>query len=152
MMVDQGYPVEDDAMKPDSGYVFSFPIKSPSKSVMRDDKTAIEQLELWKIYQQYWCEHKPSITVYVREHEWMRVGAWVYDNFDILSGVSFLPHSDHTYKQAPYQEITEEQYNELVAKMPEANWKTISEYEKEDTTTSTHEFACVGNACEITTV
>jgi ribonucleoside-triphosphate reductase len=149
MMVEQGFPVEDDITKPDSGYVFSFPIKAPEGSVMRDDMSAIEQLELWKVYQLNWCEHKPSITVYVREHEWLEVGAWVYKHFDIVSGVSFLPHSDHSYKQAPYQEITEEEYNKWVSSMPEADWTKLGEYEKEDATTGMKEYACTSGACEI---
>lgn len=150
MMVDQGFPVEDDVMKPDTGYVFSFPVKSPEGSIFRDDRSAIEQLELWKTYQLYWCEHKPSITVYVKEDEWMKVGAWVYENFDIMSGVSFLPHSNHTYQQAPYQEIDEETYNEWVEKMPkDTDWSLLAMWEKEDTTTGTKEYACTAGACEI---
>lgn len=149
MMVGQGFPVEDDVMKPDSGYVFSFPIKAPEASVMRDDMSAIEQCEMWKTYQLSWCEHKPSITVYVKEDEWLQVGSWVYDNFDIVSGISFLPHSEHSYKQAPYQEITEEEYNEWKTKMPEADWSKLGEYEKEDATTSAKEYACTAGACDI---
>lgn len=149
MMIEQGYPVEDDVTKPETGLVFSFPVKSPEASVMRNDTDAIGQLELWKTYQLHWCEHKPSITVYVKPDEWMRVGAWVYDNFDIMSGVSFLPHSEHTYRQAPYTECTEEEYLSLLEQMPEVNWEALSEYEKEDTTTGTHEFACTGNSCEL---
>jgi ribonucleoside-triphosphate reductase len=149
-MVDAGFPVEDDVTKPDSGYVFSFPIKAPYGSVMRDDVSAINQLELWKTYQLFWCEHKPSITVYVRPHEWMLVGAWVYANFDIMSGVSFLPHSEHTYRQAPYQEINEDAYKAALYAMPkDVDWSLISEYEKEDSTTGHKEFACTGNKCEL---
>jgi ribonucleoside-diphosphate reductase alpha chain len=114
---------------------------------MRDDVSAIDQLELWLVYQQSWCEHKPSITVYVREHEWMEVGAWVYKHFDSMSGVSFLPHSEHTYQQAPYQEVGEELYNVLVERMPTINW---AEFREElDYTTSSQELACVGSSCEI---
>jgi len=149
MMVAQGFPVEDDFMKPDNGYVFSFPIKSPESSVMRDDMTALEQCEMWKTYQLSWCEHKPSITVFVKEDEWLQVGSWVYDNFDIVSGISFLPHSDHSYKQAPYQELTEEGYNEWVASMPAADWSLLGEFELEDTTTGMKEYACSSGACEI---
>lgn len=146
---DQGVPVEDAVGKEDSTAVFSFPMKVESNSVLRDDMTAIEQLELWKIYALHWCEHKPSITVYVREHEWMEVGAWVYENFDICSGVSFLPHTDHVYRQAPYQEIPEEEYEELVANIPKINWDALTEYELEDMTTGMQEYACAGGACEI---
>ena len=149
MMVDQGFPVEEDVMKPGTGLVFSFPIKAPYGSIMRNDRTAIEQLELWKTYQLSWCEHKPSITVYVKENEWLDVGAWVYKNFDISSGISFLPHSEHTYQQAPYQEIDKDTYDEWVLKMPKADWNQLGSYEKEDTTTGTKEYACTGGACEI---
>jgi len=150
LMVQAGFPYEDDVMKPDSTYVFSFPMKAPEGSVMRDDRTAIEQLELWKIYQEAWCEHKPSITVYVKEDEWLEVGAWVYRSFDSISGVSFLPHSEHSYKQAPYQEITEEEYNALKESMPsEVDFSALIEYEKEDTTIGMKEYACSGGACEI---
>lgn len=148
-LVDQGVPYEDDVTKPNDTYVFSFPRKAPDTAVLRDDVTAIDQLELWKIYQKRWCEHKPSITVYVREEEWMDVGAWVYNNFDYVSGISFLPYTDHVYKQAPYQEITEDEYSKLV--LPELDWdKFLSgDYEKEDQTISSQELACAGGSCEI---
>jgi ribonucleoside-triphosphate reductase len=149
MMIDQGVPYEPDVTKPESTYVFSFPMKAPEGSVFKNDRTAIEQLELWKLYQLHWCSHKPSITVYVKEDEWLEIGAWVYKNFDYMSGVSFLPHSDHIYKQAPYQEITEEQYIELNAKMPVIDWARLGEYESEDHTVSQQTLACVGGACEI---
>jgi ribonucleoside-diphosphate reductase alpha chain len=145
-MVAKGFPVEDDVTKPNHTLVFSFPIKSPEGAVYRDDMTAIQQLELWKTYQTYWCEHKPSITVYVRENEWLDVGAWVYANFDMMSGVSFLPHTDHVYRQAPYQEITKEQYEEFVKLIPEVDWVFD---EQTDTTTASQEYACVGGACDI---
>lgn len=149
-MIDQGIPAEPDVMKPDSTTVFSFPMKSPKGAITRNDMTALEQLELWLIYQRHWCEHKPSVTVTVRDNEWMEVGAWVYKYFDEVSGVSFLPHSDHTYQQAPYQDCTEAEY--LLAKdlMPERiDWSKLSEYETEDTSKGTQTFACVGGACEI---
>jgi len=150
LLISQGFPYEDDVMKLDSTYVFSFPVKAPEGSVMRDDRTAIEQLELWKVYQEAWCEHKPSITVYVKEDEWLQVGAWVYDNFDAVSGVSFLPHSEHSYKQAPYQEISEMEYIEMLEAMPkEVDFTALSEHEKEDTTIGMKEYACQGGACEI---
>ena len=146
-LISQGVPHEADVTKPNDTWVFSFPQKAPHEAVMRDDVSAIDQLELWLTYQKHWCEHKPSITVYVREHEWLDVGAWVYEHFDFMSGVSFLPHSEHTYKQAPYQEIDEEMYNALVQDMPPIDWAEFREYR--DTTTSSQELACVGGACEI---
>lgn len=150
MMVEVGFPVEDDVTKPTSTYVFSFPQKAPEGSVFRDDRNAIQQLELWKFYQEYWCEHKPSVTIYVKENEWLEVGSWVYKNFDYMSGVSFLPHSDHSYKQAPYQEISEQEYLAFLDKMPkEFSWSLLSEYELEDSTTSSKELACVAGVCEI---
>ena len=149
MMLAQGFPCEEDVMKPGTGLIFSFPIKSPLGSVKRDDMSAIEQCEIWKTYQLHWTEHKPSITVYVKEEEWLQVGSWVYDNFDIVSGISFLPHSDHSYQQAPYQEITKKEYEEWLTRMPKANWDDLGIYEKEDTTESMKELACVSGACEI---
>lgn len=149
-MKDQGIPNEPDVMKPDSTTVFSFPMKSPKGAITRNDMTAIEQLELWLIYQRYWCEHKPSVTITVRDHEWLEVGAWVYAHFDEVSGVSFLPHSDHAYQQAPYQECTEKEYLELLSVMPQKiDWAKLSDYEKEDTSKGTSTFACAGGSCEI---
>jgi len=148
-MIDQGIPAEPDVMKPDTTTVFSFPMKSPEGAITRNDMTAIEQLELWLIYQRHWCEHKPSITVTVRDHEWMEVGAWVYKHFDEVSGVSFLPHSDHTYQQAPYQDVSEREYQDLLAVMPpKIDWAKLSDYETEDTSKGTQTFACVGS-CEV---
>ena len=150
MMIDVGFPHEDDVMKPDSTVVFSFPIKCDENAVFRSDMTAIEQLELWKTYQMHWCEHKPSVTISVKEHEWMEVGAWVYDNFDYMSGVSFLPHSEHIYAQAPYQDTDEAGYNELLAQMPkDVDWNKLSEYEVQDMTTGSRELACAAGGCEI---
>ncbi len=149
-MIDQGIPSEPDVMKPTQTTVFSFPMKSPDGAITRNDMTAIEQLGLWLIYQRHWCEHKPSITVTVRDHEWMEVGAWVYKHFDEVSGVSFLPHSDHTYQQAPYQEVTEREYQDLLALMPpKIDWSKLSDYELEDTSKGTSTFACSGGVCEI---
>jgi len=149
-MKDQGIPNEPDVMKPDSTTVFSFPQKSPEGAITRNDMSAIEQLETWLIYQRHWCEHKPSITVTVRDHEWVEVGAFVYKHFDEMSGVSFLPHSDHTYKQAPYQECSKGDYETLLSVMPEKiDWSKLSDYEKEDTSKGTSTFACVGGTCEI---
>ena len=121
-LIDSGIPSEADFMKPDTQTVFSFPMKSPKKSVMRDDMTAIEQLQTWLTYQRHWCEHKPSVTISVRDDEWMEVGAFVFKHFDEMSGVSFLPHSDHTYQQAPYQECTEEVYNDFSSKFGHIDW------------------------------
>ena len=149
-LIDSGIPAEDDVMKPDSTKVFSFPMKAPEGSILRNDLTAIEHLNIWLTYQRAWCEHKPSITVSVREDEWMAVGAWVWEHFDEVSGISFLPYSDHTYKQAPYQDCTEQEYLEALAKMPsEINWDALSLYETEDTTTGTQALACVAGECEI---
>jgi ribonucleoside-triphosphate reductase (thioredoxin) len=150
MMVDMGFPVEDDVTKPNNTWVFSFPIKSPEGAIYRNDLSAIEQLEMWLTYQRHWCEHKPSITVSVKEDEWIGVGAWVWKHFDEMSGVSFLPFSDHVYKQAPYQDCTEEEYNAFVAKMPkEIDWSQLAKYEKRDSTTGSQELACVAGGCEI---
>jgi ribonucleoside-triphosphate reductase (thioredoxin) len=149
-MIDQGIPNEPDVMKPDATTVFSFPMKSPEGAITRNDMTALEQLELWLIYQRHWCEHKPSVTVTVRDHEWMEVGAWVYKHFDEVSGVSFLPHSDHTYQQAPYQEVGKREYEDLLALMPaRIDWAKLSDYETEDTSKGTSTFACAGGSCEI---
>jgi ribonucleoside-triphosphate reductase len=146
-----GIPVEDDFMKPNDTYVFSFPVKAPSGAITRNDLTAIDHLNTWLVYQRSWCEHKPSITVSVKEDEWMEVGAWVYKHFDEVSGISFLPHSDHSYKQAPYQEVTESEYLELLAKMPSSiRWEDLSFYETEDGTSGTQTLACTSDGnCEI---
>ena len=149
MMFDAGFPVEDDVTKPEHTYVFSFPVKGPAKGVYRKEMSAIDQLEIWKVYQENWCEHKPSVTVSVKENEWMDVGAWTYGNFDMMSGVSFLPMSDHTYRQAPYQDCTKIEYQELLKKMPEVDWSKLSEYENADMTSGSQELACVAGACEI---
>jgi len=149
-MIDRGIPNEPCVMKPDSTVVFSFPVKSPEKSVTRNDMSAVEQLELWLTYQRHWCEHKPSVTITVRDEEWMEVGAFVYEYFDEMSGVSFLPHSDHSYQQAPYQEIDKVEYKDLLSKMPtRIDWSELSDYESEDNTVSMQTMACSGDSCEI---
>ena len=149
-LISAGIPAEPDVMKPDSTTVFSFPMKSPDRAVTRTDMTAIEQLELWLVYQRYWCEHKPSVTITVKEHEWFEVGSWVYKNFDEVSGISFLPYDDHVYKQAPYQDINEEKYQEFLAKMPDSvDWSKLQEFEKEDTTSGGRELACTAGVCEV---
>jgi len=151
MMKDAGFPLEDDVTKPDHTWVFSFPIKGPEKGIYRKDMSAIEHLELWKVYQDNWCEHKPSITVSVKEDEWLAVGAWVYENFDKMSGVSFLPFADHSYRQAPYQDCSKQEYETLLKKMPEdIEWAKLSEYEEKDMTHGSQELACSAEGgCEI---
>jgi ribonucleoside-diphosphate reductase alpha chain len=146
-----GIPVEDDVMKPNETYVFSFPVKAPEGAIVRNDLTAIDHLNIWLVYQRAWCEHKPSITVSVKEDEWMEVGAWVYKNFDEVSGISFLPHSEHTYKQAPYQEISKEEYEALAAQMPKnIRWEDLSFYETEDGTSTNATLACSSDGnCEL---
>ena len=149
-LVSQGIPAEPDVMKPDSTTVFSFPMKSPKNAVTRTDMTAIEQLELWLTYQRHWAEHKPSVTISVKENEWMDVGAWVYEHFDEVSGISFLPFSEHTYQQAPYQDIDEAQYKDWVKKMPKkVDWSKLQDFEKEDTTSGGRELACTAGVCEV---
>ena len=150
-LIEQGVHNERDMMKPDSTTVFSFPMKSPEGAVTRTQMTAIEQLELWKTYAIHWCEHKPSVTITVKEHEWMEVGAWVYENFDVASGVSFLPHSDHTYQQAPYQDIEREDYLEWkqVYDKITIDWQKLTEFEKEDNTSGSRELACTAGVCEV---
>ena len=135
-------------MQPENMVVFSFPQKSPAAH--KKDLTAIEHLDLWLAYQENWCEHKPSITVSVAEHEWMSVGAWVYDHFDEVSGISFLPKSDHTYRQAPYEAISKKEYGVLVKESPgRIDWERLAEYELEDNTESSQTFACTSDACEV---
>jgi ribonucleoside-diphosphate reductase alpha chain len=147
---DSGVPYEADVMKPDQTTVFYFPQKAPKNATITKDLTAIDHLEMWKIYRTHWTEHNPSVTVNVHEDEWMRVGAWVFDNFDSIGGVSFLPSSEHSYKQAPYQEITKEEYEEAVKKMPESiRWDMMTIYETEDGTTGSQELSCVAGVCEI---
>jgi len=150
MMMDSGFPVEDDAMNPSHTSVFSFPMKVDDGAIFRTDLSAIEQLELWLTYQKYWCEHKPSVTISVKENEWLDVGAWVFKHFDFMSGVSFLPFAEHTYKQAPYQDIKKEEYEILLDRMPkEVEWSRLSEYEKTDMTIGSQELACAAGGCEI---
>ena len=145
-----GIPSEPDYMKPEHTTVFSFPMKAPTGSICRNDMSAIEQLELWKIYAKHWCEHKPSVTISVKESEWVPVGAWCWENFEYLSGVSFLPFSDHTYQQAPYQDIDEKEYKKLVKKMPATlDWHKLQDFEKEDNTKGSQELACTAGVCEL---
>ena len=149
-MKSQNIPNEPDVMKPDHTTVFSFPMSCSDTAVYRNDMTAIEQLEIWKCYAQHWCEHKPSVTISVKEEEWVNVGNWCWDNFSYLSGVSFLPFSDHTYQQAPYQDIDKEQYESLQSKMPDKiNWSKLQDFEKEDNTRGSQELACTAGSCEL---
>ena len=149
-MMNQGIPSEPCVMKPDTTTVFSFPVQAPQDCVTRNDMTAVEQLETWLMYQRHWCEHKPSVTITVRDEEWLEVGAFVYKHFDEMSGVSFLPHSDHTYQQAPYQECSQEEYEELAEKMPKSiDWANLALYEAEDNTSGMQTMACSADSCEI---
>ena len=150
LMQEMGFPNEPDVTKPDHTTVFSFPMKSPKDAVFRMDMSALEQLELWKTYQESWCEHKPSVTISVKEDEWVDVAAWVFENFDSISGISFLPFSEHVYRQAPYQDCTEEEYNEALGNMPKnVDWAELSKYESQDYTVSSQELACVAGGCEV---
>lgn len=152
-MKDMGIPHEPDINKPNTTTVFSFPIAAPPGAITRDHLTAIQHLEIWKVYKQHWTEHNPSITVNVRDEEWIEVADWVYKNWDIVSGISFLPFDDHVYPQAPYQAIDKERYEALVAKMPEhIDWSLLSIYETEDTTSGAQELACVSGQCELVDV
>jgi ribonucleoside-triphosphate reductase len=149
-MIDKGIPYEADVMKPDTTTVFSFPVQAPKGCITRNDMTAIEQLEMWLLFQRHWCEHKPSVTITVKDSEWFKVGAWVFENFDEVSGVSFLPHSDHSYQQAPYQEIDKAEYQLRLSEMPKKiQWDGLSEFELEDTTVSSQTLACTGTSCEL---
>ena len=149
-MKDQGIPNEPDVMKPDQTTVFSFPMKSPDGAVVTSDMSAIEQLKMWLAYQRAWCEHKPSVTINVKKDEWFAVGAFVYEHFDEMSGVSFLPYNEHTYQQAPYQEVGKSDYATLLSCMPKAiDWSKLSEYEAEDNTAGSQTLACSGDSCEI---
>ena len=148
-MEQAGFPVEQDVMSPSSS-VFSFPVKAPKASTTVKQVGAMQQLALWKSYQNHWCEHKPSITVYYTDDEFLQVAQWIWDNFDICSGISLLPVSDHVYQQAPYEDIDATTYKELLAAMPKGvNWGDLGNFEQEDNTTGSQELACVGGACEI---
>lgn len=149
VLIESGVPYEDDLMNT-TAYVFSFPKKTPKNSSFVSQFDAIGQLEQWMLYKKYWCEHNPSVTIYVKENEWMKVGNWVYENFDDIGGLSFLPVSNHTYKQQPYNEITKEEYDEMVKLIPESiDWNLLSIYETEDETTSSRELACAAGQCEL---
>lgn len=145
---ESGVPCEEDVTNK-ANLVFSFPVAAPVGSITRTDRTAIEQLEHYLTFQKYWCEHNPSITVYVKEHEWLDVGAWVFKHLEDLGGVSFLPFNDHVYKQAPYQDIDETLYKKLSEEFPKIDWEKFNSYEKEDMTTGMQELSCVSGVCEI---
>ena len=150
VMIDFGVPVEDDVIAPDHNHVFSFPVKAPKDSIVTEDRTALEQLEIWLTYRRHWCEHNPSVTISVKEHEWIEVGAWVYKHFDEIGGISFLPFADHIYKQAPFIPITKKEYDEHNSKMPkELEWIALGAYEQSDQTTASQTLACTSGACEI---
>ena len=150
MMKNAKFPNEPDVTKPDHTTVFSFPMKSPKGAICRNDISAWKHLSLWHTYANSWCEHKPSITVSVKEDEWVNTAAWVYDNFDDVSGISFLPFSDHTYRQAPYQDCTEEEYKQLLKLMPKkVDWSDLTKYEQKDYTIASQEMACTAGGCEI---
>ena len=148
-MQDLKWVWEPDITKPNETVVFSFPIESPKGSITREKRSAIQQLEVWKLYQEHWCQHKPSITITVREDEWLEVGSWVFNNFETMSGVSFLPHTDHAYKQAPYEDCNKKTFNSLNKKICEADWSTLTQYEEEDYTVASQELACVAGHCEV---
>ena len=149
LMRQQGFPVEDCVNKPDSTDIFSFPVEGPPHAVFRNDRSALEQLEHYLMFQTYWTEHNVSVTIYVKDHEWMAVGNWVYQNFDKVAGVSFLPHSDHTYQQAPYTECSQEDYEALLSRMPAFDWLKLQNFEKDDATVNVKELACSAGVCEI---
>ncbi len=149
MLVDYDVPHERDAMKPDTTTVFSFPVKAPAGAVLRQDVSALEHLDLWAIYRTFWTDHNPSITVNVRDEEWVAVGSWVYKNWDRIGGVSFLPYTEHTYAQAPYTDCDERTYESTRAAMPAIRWADLAFYEQVDTTTGSQELACTAGACEI---
>lgn len=148
-LIDVGVPYEPDQRNANA-VVFSFPQQAPNASIVRNQVKAVDFLDVWKKFQKDWCEHKPSVTISVAEDEWLPVATWVYNNFDILSGVSFLPFDPTEYPQAPYQTLTKDQYDEWVKKMPQSiDWTRLTEYEREDNTTGSFELACTGGVCEI---
>ena len=149
LMVDQGVPYEEALGNPNV-LVFEFPQASPDSAICTPDMLGMKQLHLWKAYQDYWCEHKPSMTCFYRDDDFLEMGDWVWNNFDNISGISFLPYDDHKYKQAPYEEISEEEYKERVDNWPSVDWTLLSEYEKEDQTEGTKELACTAaGGCEL---
>jgi ribonucleoside-diphosphate reductase alpha chain len=149
-LTDIGVSAEPDVMAPQNTVVFSYPIKAPDGAICREDRSAIEHLELWRTYKRYWTEHNPSITVSVRDHEWIDVAAWIYANWEDVGGISFLPYDGGSYKQAPYETISKEQYEELIASQPKTiDWSMLSLYETFDTTTGSQELSCTAGACDV---
>jgi ribonucleoside-diphosphate reductase alpha chain len=146
---DQGVPNEPDVTKPKHTTVFSFPKRSPEGAVCTKDMTAIDQLEMWKVLADEWCDHNPSTTIQVKEDEWVGVFSWMYNEWDSICGIALLPYSEHTYQQAPYQEISKEEYEEAMAEMPSIDWWVLGDYEVEDGTTGQHDLACSGGVCEV---
>ena len=147
-MIKSNIPCEQDVMSP-TNWVFSFPQKSPSHAVLSENMNALAQLEHYKVFNEHWAEHSVSITVYVREHEWLEVGAWVYKNFDSVNGISFLPHTEHSYQQAPYQPITKQVYDDLSSTFPKIDWNDFNVSEHEDNGKGAQQLACVSGVCEI---
>lgn len=149
-MIAQGIPYEDCVFSPGVTTVFSFPMESPGQAVVKDEVSALEHLKLWKIFNEHWATHQVSVTVSLKENEWMEAGAWVYKNFDEITGISFLPEDQGTYRQAPYETIDYTRYCELVKQMPQhIDWSKLSDFEKEDATKATQELACTGGSCSI---
>jgi ribonucleoside-diphosphate reductase alpha chain len=148
-MLAASFPAEQDAMNPTT-LVFSFPVKAPETSIVVEQVGAMQQLKLWKTYQDFWCEHKPSVTVYYTDNEFLQIAQWIWENFNSVSGISLLPVSDHVYQQAPYEAVEKEEYEEFLGKMPkDINWEDLANFEQEDNTTGSQELACVGGVCEI---
>ena len=149
-MQDNNFPCEPDVMKPDTGLVFSFPMKAPEGAQLVEDATALNQLKLWKLYQDHWCEHKPSVTIYYTDEEFLEVGDWLFKNFDDVSGISFLPHDGGTYQQTPYEKISKGEYEDMLADMPKGtDWEGLASYEEDDNTTGGQTLACTGGVCEV---
>jgi ribonucleoside-triphosphate reductase (thioredoxin) len=147
-MILMGFPAEEDVTNKNT-WVFDFPVKAPEASVTVSEVGAMQQLELWKIYQNHWCEHKPSVTIYYTDHEFLQIAQWIWENFDLCSGISLLPYSDHIYQQAPYEDVVVEKYEELLAAMPSVKWKELEQFETDDNTTGSQELACTGGSCEL---
>jgi ribonucleoside-diphosphate reductase alpha chain len=149
-MIAQGFPHEPCTMRPDTTEIFSFPLKSPDGALTYENYSPIKHLDLWLLYQQEWCEHKPSVTVNYTDESILSIGQWVHDNWDMISGISFLPKDDHVYEQAPFEAIDEDTYSDMVESMPShVDWSGLSLYELEDTSSSSHSLACHGGACEV---
>lgn len=152
MLKDQKFPYYPEVGQAEgsaSTYVLEFPVKAPDGAVTRNSLSALDQLEHWKLIKENFTEHNPSVTISVGNDEWISTANWLYQNWNILGGLSFLPRVDHSYALAPYEEISEEKYYELLAKMPEIDFSEIVVYEKEDSTQGAKELACVAGVCEV---